>query len=132
MFGGETYENDEERRAAWEAIKAQEHQDNGQTPRSELENVPAAFPALIRSQKVLKKANKSGLVSFREEDIFKEILESVVKLQQAAASSENKDQLTATMGKMLFAVSKLAALYNIHSEMALTTETEKFIDDNKR
>lgn len=133
VFGGETYENDEERRAAWEAIKAQEHRDNGQTPtpRSELENVPAAFPALIRSQKVLKKANKSGLVSFREEDIFKEILESVVKLQQAAASPENKDQLTATMGKMLFAVSKLAALYNIHSEMALTAETEKFIDDNK-
>ena len=132
VFGGETYENDEERRAAWETIKAQEHQDNGQTPRSELENVPAAFPALIRSQKVLKKANKSGLVSFREEDIFKEILESVVKLQQAAASPENKDQLTAKMGEMLFAVSKLAALYNIHSEMALTAETEKFIDDNKR
>ena len=134
VFGGETYENDEERRAAWETIKAQEHRDAGQTqtPRSELENVPAAFPALIRSQKVLKKANKSGLVSFREEDIFKEILESVVKLQQAAASPENKDQLTAKMGEMLFAVSKLAALYNIHSEMALTAETEKFIDDNKR
>lgn len=149
VFAGETYKNDEERRAAWEAIKEQEHReaqaaaqskpgssrqaaarsgaaDSG--PAAELANVPAAFPALIRSQKVLKKAKKNHLISFREEDIFKEILESVVHLQQAAASSDNKDQLTAKLGETLFAVSKLAALYNIHSEMALTAETEKFIE----
>lgn len=149
VFAGETYKNDEERRAAWEAIKDQEHReaqaaaqsksgssrqvaarseaaDSG--PAAELANVPAAFPALIRSQKVLKKAKKNDLISFREEDIFKEILESVVHLQQAAASSDNKEQLTAKLGETLFAVSKLAALYNIHSEMALTTETEKFIE----
>lgn len=149
VFAGETYKNDEERRAAWEAIKEQEHReaqaaaqsksgssrqaaarsgaaDSG--PAAELASVPAAFPALIRSQKVLKKAKKNHLISFREEDIFKEILESVVNLQQAAASSDNKDQLTAKLGETLFAVSKLAALYNIHSEMALTTETEKFIE----
>lgn len=155
VFAGETYKNDEERRAAWEAIKEQEHREtqaaaqsksgnSGQAAQTgpenskqaaahsgaaaELASVPAAFPALIRSQKVLKKAKKNDLISFREEDIFKEILESVVHLQQAAASSDNKEQLTAKLGETLFAVSKLAALYNIHSEMALTTETEKFIE----
>lgn len=144
VFAGETYKNDEERRAAWEAIKEQEHREaqaaaqsksgsSGQAAAhsgaaAELSSVPAAFPALIRSQKVLKKAKKNHLISFREEDIFKEILESVVHLQQAAASSDNKDQLTAKLGETLFAVSKLAALYNIHSEMALTAETEKFIE----
>lgn len=174
VFAGETYKNDEERRAAWEAIKEQEHKDaqaaassrlgntrqmtaasgladTGQTTvpsgsadteqaaapsgsgdtgsiGAELASVPAAFPALIRSMKVLKKAKKHDLISFREEDIFKEILESVVQLQQAAAAPDNTDGLTARLGEMLFAVSKLAALYNIHSEMALTEETEKFID----
>ena len=138
VFAGETYKNDEERRAAWEAIKEQEHKDAQAAASSgsadagsisaELANVPAAFPALIRSMKVLKKAKKHDLISFREEDIFKEILESVVQLQQAAAAPDNTDGLTARLGEMLFAVSKLAALYNIHSEMALTEETEKFID----
>mgnify|MGYP000123749328 CR=1 FL=1 len=130
VFAGETYKNDEERRAAWEAIKAQEHKDSGQTAssHSELADVPEAFPALIRSQKVLKKAKKNGLIAFREEDIFKEILESVVNLQQAAANPDNKERLTSKLGEILFAVSKLAALYNIHSEMALTAETEKFIE----
>ena len=91
VFGGETYASDEERRAAWETIKEQEHReaqaaaaqsgpgdsgttsapsglaDTGRTTAqaqsgdagaiaAELANVPVAFPALIRSQKVLKKA----------------------------------------------------------------------------
>lgn len=144
VFAGETYKNDEERREAWESIKEQEHRDSGQVSASqsgrtdvglagaELANVPAAFPALIRSQKVLKKAKNHGLISFREEDIFKELLESVIQLQQAAATPENTDKLTARLGEILFAVSKLAALYNIHSEMALTKETEKFIADAER
>ena len=131
VFGGETYESDEERRAVWEAIKAQEKKDAGQqqTVRSELAEVPAAFPALIRSQKVLKKAEKNHLLSFREEDIFKEILESVVRLQQAAADPEKTDALTKRLGETLFAISKLAALYHLHSEFALAEETEHFIEE---
>ena len=131
VFGRETYESDEERRAAWEAIKAQEKKDAGQqqTVRSELAEVPAAFPALIRSQKVLKKAKKNHLLSFREEDIFKEILESVVRLQQAAADPEKTDALTKRLGETLFAISKLAALYHLHSEFALAEETEHFIEE---
>ena len=92
---------------------------------AELANVPAAFPALIRSQKVLKKAGKRGLIALREEEIFKEILESVVRLQQAAGQED--DALSRRLGETLFAVNKLAALYNLHSEMALTEETERFI-----
>lgn len=160
VFGGETYASDEERRAAWEAIKEQEHreaqaaaaqsgpEDSGRTTApsgladtgrttaqsqsgdagsiaAELANVPVAFPALIRSQKVLKKAGKRGLVALREEEIFKEILESVVRLQQAAGQED--DALSRRLGETLFAVNKLAALYNLHSEMALTKETERFI-----
>ncbi|HIX71835.1 MAG TPA: MazG family protein [Candidatus Anaerobutyricum stercoripullorum] len=136
VFGGETYASDEERRAAWEAIKEQEHREaqaaaaqsqsgDAGAIAAELANVPAAFPALIRSQKVLKKAGKRGLIALREEEIFKEILESVVRLQQAAGQED--DALSRRLGETLFAVNKLAALYNLHSEMALTEETERFI-----
>lgn len=133
VFGGATYESDAERQAAWESIKAQEKKDAGQTPAaiSALAAVPAAFPALIRSQKVVKKAEKQGLISLCEEDIFKEILESVVRLQKAAASPEDTRLLTKRMGETLFAISKLAALYHIHSEMALTNETEQFIKEQE-
>lgn len=133
VFGGATYENDEERRAAWESIKAQEKKEAGQPPASisALAAVPAAFPALIRSQKVLKKAEKQGMVSLCEESIFKEILESVIGLQKTAASPEDPGLLTKRMGETLFAISKLAALYNIHSEMALTDRTEQFIKEQQ-
>ena len=69
------------------------------------------------------------LLSFREEDIFKEILESVVRLQQAAADPEKTDALTKRLGETLFAISKLAALYHLHSELALAEETEHFIEE---
>lgn len=126
VFGGETYANEAERQAAWESIKASEHPDSP-TPLAEIENVPIAFPALIRSQKVLKKAKKHDLVSFREEDIFKEMLESVIRLQLAAACPDEKATLQKRLGETLFAVSKLAAACGLHSEMALTEETEQFI-----
>lgn len=128
VFGGESYKNAEEQQAGWEAIKAQEKQGQAvSTPVSEMESIPSAFPALIRSQKVLKKAKKNHLISFREEDIFKEMLESIVALQVAVSHPENKETLSTCLGNTLFAISKLAASYNIHSEMALTRQTEHFI-----
>lgn len=132
VFGQTTYHSVEEQQADWEAIKATEHPtEDGQalTPSEELKNVPAAFPALIRSQKVLKKAKKHELISFEDEDIFKEMLESVVNLQMACGNLDNKEVLSEMLGKTLFAVSKLAAKYGVHSEMALTRETEKFIKE---
>ena len=130
VFGQVTYNSVEEQQADWEAIKATEHpSDSGEpmTPAEELKNVPVAFPALIRSQKVLKKAKKHDLISFEDEDIFKEMLQSVVNLQMACGHSEDKDALSEMLGKTLFAVNKLAAKYGVHSEMALTKETEEFI-----
>lgn len=132
VFGGQTYGSQEEQQADWEALKAEEKKEAGHDgPVSELEQVPAAFPALIRSQKVLKKAKKHSLLSFDDEDIFKEMLESVVSLQMAAAHPEDTEAFTARLGDTLFAVSKLAAAYNLHSEMALTEKTEAFIRSQK-
>ena len=130
VFGQTTYHSIEEQQADWDAIKAQEHgSESGESmpPADELKNVPAAFPALIRSQKVLKKAKKHELISFEDEDIFKEMLQSVVDLQMSCGHSEKKEVLSAMLGKTLFAVNKLAAKYGLHSEMALTKETEEFI-----
>lgn len=132
VFGQTTYHSVEEQQADWEAIKATEHpaEDGGSlTPADELKNVPAAFPALIRSQKVLKKAKKHDLISFENEDIFKEMIQSVVDLQMACGHSEEKEVLSELLGRTLFSVNKLAAKYSLHSEMALTKETEKFIQD---
>lgn len=128
VFGQETYHSIEEQQADWDEIKKKEH-GTSQTPQEEIAEVPAAFPALIRSQKVLKKAIKYDLTNSSDEDIFKKMLESVVSLQIAAANPEDKETFSARLGEALFSINRLAAKYGIHSEMALTRETEKFIQE---
>lgn len=134
VFGDTTYRNTEEQQADWEAIKARERAGKQTSSSSDscLEEVPIAFPALIRSQKVLKKSYKHDIISFQDEDIFKEMLQSVIDLQMAAAHPEEKDIFSEKLGKSLFAICKLAAKYNIHSEMALSEETEKFIQNQQK
>lgn len=128
VFGQETYHSIEEQQADWDEIKKKEHA-TAQTPQEEIVEVPAAFPALIRSQKVLKKAIKYNLTDSSDEAIFKNMLESVIALQMAAANPEDKDTFSARLGETLFSITQLAAKYGVHSEMALTKETEKFIQE---
>lgn len=130
VFGEESYASLEEQRAGWEKIKQQEHK-NTQTPQEELSLVPAAFPALIRSQKVLKKAMKHNMISTSDEDIFKEMLNSVINLQVCAAAPDNKEEFSEKLGEALFAINTLAAKYHIHSEVALMDKTERFIGEFK-
>ena len=138
VFGQTAYHDTAEQQAGWEAIKAQEQEEKQkrkpQLSESSvfcLDEIPAAFPALIRSQKVLKKAKKNDMISFHDEDIFKEMLQSVIDLQMAAAHPEEQEILSEKLGETLFSISKLAAKYNIHSETALTNQTEKFIEELK-
>lgn len=133
VFGGQSYDSPEEQQADWEAIKAKERAEQGENtaPSHAISLVPTAFPALIRSQKVLKKAEKHHLLSLQKEDVFREIMESVVDLQLTAAApdaaSNHSEDLQRQLGKTLFSINKLAVLCGIHSEMALTAYTEAFI-----
>lgn len=128
VFGKENYSSIDEQQAGWEEIKKQEHK-NEQTLQEEIAGVPTAFPALIRSQKVLKKAIKNNLISNSDEDIFKQMLNTVINLQVCAAQPEDKEQFSQKLGEALFAINTLAAKYGIHSEVALMDKTERFIDD---
>ena len=131
VFGGKTYANREEQSADWEKLKSQEEGHAYQSPVEELKEVPAAFPALIRGQKVMKKALRHEMISNTDEDIFKEMLNSMVQLQVSAAHPEDTDAFSEKMGQTLMAILKLAAKYKINAEMALTEEIEKFIKNQQ-
>lgn len=130
VFGNESYENVAEQQKAWDEIKKQEH-DQPLTPVSELETVPAAFPALIRSQKVLKKAIKHDMIASDDETIFKSILNSVISLQMCASTPDSTDEFSKKLGDALFAINTLAAKYKVHSEKALMDKTNTFIKEHK-
>ena len=55
VFKGQAYDSVEEQQADWEKLKSEEQGHISDSAREELRAVPAAFPALIRGQKIAKK-----------------------------------------------------------------------------
>ena len=129
VFGGKTYESIEEQKEDWERLKAMEKGHESDRPAHELEDVPVSFPALLRGQKVMKKALKYDLVSQEDEIILKDMLQSVVDLQIAMSRPEEEDSRSEYLGKSLMSILRMAAKYKINAEVALTQAIDTFIKD---
>ena len=129
VFGGKTYESIEEQKEDWERLKAQEKGPESDSPARELREVPVSFPALIRGQKVMKKALKYDLVSQEDEIILKDMLQSVVDLQLAMSRPEEEGKRSEYLGKSLMSILRMAAKYRINAEAALTQAVDAFIED---
>ncbi len=129
VFGGKTYESIEEQKEDWERLKAMEKGHESDCPASELEEVPGSFPALLRGQKVMKKALKYNLVSQEDEIILKDMLQSVVDLQIAMSKPEEEGNRSEYLGKSLMAILRMAAKYRINAEVSLTEAIDHFIKD---
>ncbi len=104
----------------WEKLKAKEkHRD---TVTSTLESVPKPLPALMRAEKVGKKAAKVGFDFDSAEDAAKKITEETEEFLNAPENMREEE-----LGDLLFAVVNTARKYGISAELALTRATDKFI-----
>lgn len=126
VFGMENAETKEEGLRHWEAIKAKEKEGRPQKEKGELSGVPKAFPALVRAQKVQKKAEKSKKFERDILTISEGIEESLKKIKRHEEISD--DQIEKEMEKLLFEVSDLARKFELNAEISLTNATEKFIN----
>ena len=104
----------------WEKLKAKEK--NRDTVTSTLESVPKPLPALMRAEKVGKKAAKVGFDFETAEDAAKKITEETEEFLTADEAHREEE-----LGDLLFAVVNTARKYGISAELALTKATNKFI-----
>jgi len=129
VFKGQAYSSVEEQQADWESLKAEEHGQLTDSAREELLAVPAAFPALIRGQKIAKKAARRHLISGNETDIFRDLFQSVLEL--GVSSSEDREisseDLGRSLGRTLFALCRFAQIHGLSAEEALIDEIERNI-----
>ncbi len=108
----------------WEAIK---QQSKGQTTQTEaVRSVPKTLPALMRAQKVQKRASKSG---FCYPDVYwaMDDLESELDELQEAMDQQDKAACQEELGDVLFAAANVARFLGVDAEESLTGSTEKFI-----
>ncbi len=125
VFGDVQAETAEQVTKTWEAIKKEEH---GMAERvSALDGVPAVFPALMRAEKIQKKAAKVGFDWDDTQEVAEKVHEEIEELQQAVASGVH-EEMEDELGDLLFAVVNLARFIKVDPEFALQRATAKFTD----
>lgn len=108
----------------WETIK---QKTKGQTTYSEtLESVAVSLPALIRAQKVGKRAAKAGMDFPNAKDAIKNIHNELDELSEAIASNDMKC-ISDELGDVLFSCVNAARKLGLNSEECLTAAINKFI-----
>ena len=104
----------------WEQLKADERDQSGQS--SALDGVALALPALLRAQKIQKRAARIGFDWPDKEPVKDKLLE---ELQEVAAATTD-EQAHEEIGDLLFSAVNLARHYNVDAERALSDATAKF------
>jgi len=125
VFGDVKVNGSEQVLANWDEIKKTE---KGQTTATEtLKSVPKVFPALMRSQKVQKRAAKAGFDYTDAEMAFGDLESEVAELKQAM-EQKNSENCFEEVGDVLFSAVNVARMLGLDSEESLKASCDKFID----
>ena len=120
VFGEVSVKDADEVLKNWDALKkAGKHQD---TYSDTLESVPKTFPALLRGEKVCKRAARAGV----SENDAKTCAESIIE-DIRDGFSDDVEQNQQIIGKILLKFCNLSRILKIDSEKALTYSTNRFI-----
>ncbi len=125
VFGDVKVSGSEEVLANWEKLKKAEKNVNCQA--DSLKNVPANLPALMRAEKVQKRAAQVGFDWDDISDVFAKAKEELDELKDAVREGD-KDHIIEETGDLLFAAVNISRFVKTNPELALTSATEKFID----
>jgi MazG family protein len=124
VFGEADIRTSEEQTAAWEVQKAAERAGKAKDT-SALAGVAAALPALMRAQKLGKRAARTGFDWPDTKGVIAKIREELDELEAAIESGDAAHQQE-EVGDTLFAVVNLARHLDVDAEDALRGTNAKF------
>lgn len=123
LFGGMANANESgghDRESRWERIKADERAAKGTT--GALDGVALALPALLRAEKLQKRAARVGFDWPDVEGPADKLHEEMIELAEAASAKER----LAEAGDLLFAAVNLVRAHGVPAEDALRAANAKF------
>ncbi len=118
VFGDVKANNASDVDAIWDAKKDLENND-----KSALDSVTKGLPALLRAQKLQKKAARTGFEWPTSTQAFDKIEEEIKEFKESH-SPENKEE---EFGDLLFCLVNYARMEDINSEEALRKANNKFV-----
>lgn len=124
VFGEDEAKSAEEVLDIWQAAKDKEEK-SLRPQNSILDDVPVAFPSLLRAHKISKKAAKVGFEWDQTEDVIDKIIEELneFKAELLSGSRERQDE---ELGDVLFSVVQLGRRLDLDCEESLRKANNKF------
>ena len=112
---------------AWEVVKAQERASKAKAEKSHsaLDGVALSLPALLRAEKLQKRAARTGFDWTEPEHIFDKLEEETEEVKEAIASGDSA-AIMDEIGDLLFVAANLARRLNVDPEVALRQANAKF------
>lgn len=112
---------------AWEEMKAAERAAKGKTAQaaSALDGVALSLPALLRAEKLQKRAARTGFDWTEAAHIFGKLEEETAEVKEAIASGD-ADAIEDEIGDLLFVAANLARRLSVDPEQALRRANGKF------
>ncbi|MDP9290969.1 MAG: nucleoside triphosphate pyrophosphohydrolase [Verrucomicrobiota bacterium] len=121
VFGNKNLQDSGAVLKQWDEIKRAE---KGGAP-SVLDGVSTALPALMRAEKVQKRAARVGFDWENLADVLNKIREELTEIE-AELDSGNRARLEEEIGDLIFSVANLARKAELDCELLLQRATEKF------
>lgn len=123
VFGDVKADTSEEVLRNWDAIKRDDREQK--TVAEELAGISAFLPALLRTEKVQKKAEKNGYLFGSPTDSA----DATARMLKAIASGADSKTAEMYIGKALFEIVSAARAVDVEPELALRKETDGFITE---
>lgn len=128
VFGDVSVRDSEEVLKNWDAIKMRAK--GRKTLADVLEGVSPALPALMRSQKLRKKAAKAAGQTIRFQETALGVRDAVRQIEKLPDSAKPEDKME-KVGKLLFSAVGIAESCGIEAEQALAEFCSRFVRQYK-
>lgn len=126
VFGDEKIADAAAQTLAWDRHKAGERAAKAEGVESALDNVPLALPALVRAQKIQRRAARVGFDWTDIADVVDKLDEELQELKQALADREPLHRVREELGDLLFSGVNLARFLDADAETLLRAASRKF------
>ncbi len=119
VYGEAVVNSSKEQSSVWDKIKMNEGR------MSVLDGIPQHLPALMKAEKVQKKASKVGFDWSDRNNVWNKVAEEISEFKEAVKSND-ASKMKKELGDVLFSIVNYARFVHIDPEEALQSTVQKF------